>query len=393
MRMMESYFLKVLTFSLCTIGGYILWTMGINSMYRIRIKSYDVTDKGTGHNICFIKTHKCASSTITNIMQRYGLKNNLTFALPLKNNVYFGFLRDFREDSVAPLPPGKQANMLVNHAIFNEPGMKHILGQDVKFIGVLRYPLKHLKSVYNYFRLEQKYLMPSIDTFLSDPKKYDVETERCSYTHNFQAFHYGFNMLKSDSKNYIKHRTLYLDRIFTLMIIVEHFDESMILLKRALNWKLWDVVYMSKKVREYNEKNREITEEKEAVFKKWNNIDYFLYDHFNKTLWHRVKLQGTGFKKELDIFKSILQEVTSFCSSDIISGELKLVDTYNNQTQTWTAEDCVSLKRDPKDFTQTIRKKQYGGLFKHRFPSKYPAKKTASHMGRKIIGDWAVSGF
>ncbi|XP_042875027.1 uncharacterized protein LOC122255180 [Penaeus japonicus] len=41
------------------------------------------------HHVMFLKTHKCASSTVQNIFLRYGYTNNLTFALPGGGN-YLG---------------------------------------------------------------------------------------------------------------------------------------------------------------------------------------------------------------------------------------------------------------------------------------------------------------
>ena len=41
------------------------------------------------HKIAFLKTHKCASSSVQNILFRFGLKNHLTFALPSTGN-YLG---------------------------------------------------------------------------------------------------------------------------------------------------------------------------------------------------------------------------------------------------------------------------------------------------------------
>ena len=39
-------------------------------------------------NILFLKTHKTASSTIQNIFFRYGIRNKLWFAMPIKSNVH-----------------------------------------------------------------------------------------------------------------------------------------------------------------------------------------------------------------------------------------------------------------------------------------------------------------
>ena len=38
-------------------------------------------------NIGFLKTHKCASSSVQNILMRYGVSHNLNFVLPSSGNV------------------------------------------------------------------------------------------------------------------------------------------------------------------------------------------------------------------------------------------------------------------------------------------------------------------
>ena len=41
----------------------------------------------TKHTVVgFLKTHKCASSSVQNIFMRFGLKNELNFALPMSGN-------------------------------------------------------------------------------------------------------------------------------------------------------------------------------------------------------------------------------------------------------------------------------------------------------------------
>ena len=39
--------------------------------------------------IAFLKTHKCASSTVQNILMRFGVNNDLNFVLPSRGN-YLG---------------------------------------------------------------------------------------------------------------------------------------------------------------------------------------------------------------------------------------------------------------------------------------------------------------
>lgn len=80
----------------------------------------DVTTCTPRKNLLFLKTHKTGSSTIQNIVYRYGDANGLTFALP-PSGVYFGVPALFRRTFPIKSPTGKY-NMLANHARYNRPG-------------------------------------------------------------------------------------------------------------------------------------------------------------------------------------------------------------------------------------------------------------------------------
>ncbi|XP_066938910.1 uncharacterized protein [Macrobrachium rosenbergii] len=58
-------------------------------------------------HIMFLKTHKCASSTVQNIFLRYGFKHNLTFALPEIGN-YLGNPRLFTANLVPRRPSASE---------------------------------------------------------------------------------------------------------------------------------------------------------------------------------------------------------------------------------------------------------------------------------------------
>ncbi|EEC17166.1 hypothetical protein IscW_ISCW022331 [Ixodes scapularis] len=45
-------------------------------------------------NVFLLKTHKCASSTVQNVLMRFGDRRNLSFALPQGGN-YFGHPKSF----------------------------------------------------------------------------------------------------------------------------------------------------------------------------------------------------------------------------------------------------------------------------------------------------------
>ncbi len=69
-------------------------------------------------NVVYLKTHKTASSTLHNIVCRWGERNNLTFALP-SSGVNFKY--PLTTDQLVP-SPSRFYNVLANHARFEPHG-------------------------------------------------------------------------------------------------------------------------------------------------------------------------------------------------------------------------------------------------------------------------------
>ena len=71
-------------------------------------------------NIVFLKMHKCASSTVQNILFRFGLKHNLTFVMPPSGN-FIGKSQNstFHQDNIMKLPVDEY-NIFCYHTRYNE---------------------------------------------------------------------------------------------------------------------------------------------------------------------------------------------------------------------------------------------------------------------------------
>ena len=69
------------------------------------------------NNIAFIKTHKTGSTTITNILNRYGDLRDLNVVIPASGHMRFSWPRLFHWSSVDLLRmEGRPGNILCNHA-------------------------------------------------------------------------------------------------------------------------------------------------------------------------------------------------------------------------------------------------------------------------------------
>ena len=118
------------------------------------------------HNIMFLKTHKCASSTLQNIFMRFGDTHNLTFVLPPHGN-YMGHPAKFTSNLTISLPSvfAKEYNIFCHHTRWDETEIVRIMPSDTVFISALKEPSTMFVSLYDYFELNKRY-KTSLERFL-----------------------------------------------------------------------------------------------------------------------------------------------------------------------------------------------------------------------------------
>ena len=75
-------------------------------------------------------------------------------------------------------------------------------------------------------------------------------------------------------KNYIN----FLNKEFDLVMIMDYFDESLVLLKRL-----------------------------------WNKADVLLFNYFNATFWKKVQKKGSGFYEDLSAFRERRLKIQKLC--------------------------------------------------------------------------------
>lgn len=112
----------------------------------------------------------------------------------------------------------------------------------------------------------------------------------------------------------VRDAILDIDDKFTLVLIYEHLDESLVLMKRKLCWELDDVLYLKFHYQLHGENalhniNSNITEQ----IYRWNKADAMLYQYFNKTLWNEIRLEGKNFADELREFRTKHYEMERDC--------------------------------------------------------------------------------
>ncbi|KAF6733169.1 Galactosylceramide sulfotransferase [Oryzias melastigma] len=247
-------------------------------------------------NIMFMKTHKTASSTILNILFRFGEKLKLKFAFPNGRNDFF-YPSPFQASQVMNYRPGGCYNIVCNHMRFNQQEVAKLLPADAVYITILRDPVDLFESSFHYYHKAVPFTW-SIDgenklaEFLQNPQAfYSPEAFNSFYLKNILTFDFGFdNNLEADDPQVTEH-IRYLSERFDLVLIVEYFEESLILLKDLLCWSTEDILYFKLNARRSSSVSK-LDPELRAKALQWNGADWKLYQHFNASFWARVEAYG-----------------------------------------------------------------------------------------------------
>ncbi|XP_078619159.1 galactosylceramide sulfotransferase-like [Branchiostoma floridae x Branchiostoma japonicum] len=250
----------------------------------------------------FIKTHKTGSCTAVNILQRYALHHSLTVLSPIGGWVLAWPFPPAEEDYVHT--PDEKYDALMNHMVYNKTWLRTKFPPDTAYISIIREPSSHLKSAMFYYYLPQLLKITSknpVKTFLQDPWKYKHLSEAyfdfCHVTwdgtRNHQAFDLGYPTKAADDMEYARKYISDLEADFTLVLLLEHLDESLVLLRRLMCWDLREVLYDAspKNSRNYGYKSYVPTAEELANLRRWKAVDYLLYDTFNASLWRKIEAQ------------------------------------------------------------------------------------------------------
>ncbi|NWR79710.1 G3ST2 sulfotransferase, partial [Centropus unirufus] len=242
-------------------------------------------------DIVFLKVHKSASSTVMNILFRFGETHNLTFAFPVGggNQLYYPhhFLARFVQ-GFSPRSP-QPFNILCHHMRFLQPEVQKVVSRSAVYFSILRNPVQLMESSFMYYKSTSAFSRAhSLEEFLSQPYLYyNPSSGDRHYARNLMAFDFGFNPDAEASAKRVQLMLKAIEASFDLLLISEYFDESMVLLKEMLCWDLDSVVFFPLNSRDSSTKATLSATTVEKI-KDWNRLDWAIYTHFNKTFWERI---------------------------------------------------------------------------------------------------------
>ncbi|XP_045210100.2 galactose-3-O-sulfotransferase 2-like [Mercenaria mercenaria] len=307
-------------------------------------------------HIGFLKVHKAGSETMQNIFFRFGLKHNLTFVLPEKGR-YFR-----RTGSAMPVRPGNHHDILAVHSVYSRKLFRSVLPIDSVNIGIIREPLERMVSAAYYYRdvMKRRDLLKVpklnfIHNIVNQPHLYDRKP--FSRTKNSMGQDFGFSstITINDTEEIEKQLDL-LKKDFKLVLVLERFEESLILMKRTLNWDLEDVIYLKRN--SHAHKPVVLSPNELNKFKSTCFLDYVVYETFYEIFDKKIAAEGPDFVSEVEHFKSVLHLVKDYCeqiSKNLSHKSLRIAQSAWNEPFEISNQDCRFLQMN--DFIDFIKRR------------------------------------
>ncbi len=272
----------------------------------------------------FLKTHKTASSTVTNILNRFADLRELVIALPAGGTNRFMWPNKFHWTSVDLLRlDGEMAHVLCNHARYSRLQMDIIMKKNTKYVTILRNPVTQFHSSFYYFEFDKKlglqHNKDPLEDFFKDPDKhlYDLSIRLgdlppdMNLIQNGMLYDLGYDFLEFGNETVVRKVVDTLARELDLVMLMEYFDESLVLLMREFCWGMDDILYI--KMNQMKYKRQTLTEKVKSKIRAWNHADVVLYERFNRTFWQKVKRHGKGFWEDVKEFKRRNLEMFRIC--------------------------------------------------------------------------------
>ncbi|KAG7268282.1 hypothetical protein CRUP_004349 [Coryphaenoides rupestris] len=275
-------------------------------------------------HIMFLKTHKTASSTIGNILYRYGDARNLTFALPVQKISQFSYPKLFTTSFVEGVSSGVvEYDIICNHLRFNKPELEKLMPKDTFYFSIMRHPVTMFESSYMYYKSIQAFSSTgTVEDFLDRGwRKYNPSAANNQHARNNMAFDFGFNNNISPNATDLEEQArvaiVAIERDFHLILISEYFDESMVLLKHMMCWSLDDVVSFKLNSRSEQSRRTPLPHIADKILV-WNALDWRLYVHFNATFWRKVDtmLGREEMSREVSRLRQLRTELQDVCLQD-----------------------------------------------------------------------------
>ncbi|XP_037089717.1 galactose-3-O-sulfotransferase 2-like [Pollicipes pollicipes] len=245
------------------------------------------------YNIGFLKTHRCGSSSIQNILFRFAARHEIFLVLPASGE--YISTEPFRVEDVCLVPSYRIGyNMLNLHTRWNHAEVRRILPKDTVYFSVLRDPVGQFLSMFRYLEMDR---FVTIEAFASG----EIPEQRLSgfFGRNQMLWDFGLSAEELTDERRIRQKIIEIERDFDLLLIADRMDESLVLLRELL---CWPPLYMVSMRLNSLMASSELPagQDTRTRLATWLKGDYMLYNHFYQRFEERVQRFGVNnMRKEV----------------------------------------------------------------------------------------------
>lgn len=290
-------------------------------------------------NVVFLKTHKTGSSTVTNILNRFGDKNNLVFVVPTQKYNRLGWPWLFHEDYMIHYNHTKP-NMLCSHARYNRAVLERVMPNDTVYVTILRDPVNHFESTFSYMEFSDILGISNetdpLETFFDSPndvlvnyvltKDLRINSDRLKLIRNGMFFDLGMKSSDFDDSAKIQAAIQRLDKEFDLVLLTEYFEESMVMLKNLLCWTTEDMIHFNLNQRHQSER-RNISSHLAKKIHQWNRADTALYEYFRDVFLRKLNEEDEDFFRDVNDLKINNEVMRDICLESVSENDESYQDT------------------------------------------------------------------
>ena len=285
----------------------------------VEVKELNIQCSKPFYNLAFVKTHKCASDTVAAHFMRLAEEYKLEMPLPTGQwNLMWPY---FPGQFYKSRKKSRRFDLQTLHMMYYPQTWDQFMEPGYKLFSIVRQPYQQFKSFFNYFglskKLNQELNIPvneTFQTFIRESEKYYPKIGKPLWK-NSMLFDFGFRNEMDIPELFVQK----LSEKFSLVMISDYFDESMIVLRHTFCLKMRDILIKIKNVsRKYSfgPKGNQNTPEEQKLedhYKKYAYADYVLFDLFNATLWKKVAAIP-NFKEELSTFRNYSMLMDAHCT-------------------------------------------------------------------------------
>ncbi|KII62686.1 Galactose-3-O-sulfotransferase 3 [Thelohanellus kitauei] len=267
--------------------------------------------------IVFIKTHKTGGSTIFNILTRLAKRKNMNVAC------FQHFIWPARFKSYNLLNYSSQPiHLLSSHVRYSKRDMQEYFPREETFyFTILRDSFPQWLSSFAYYKFYEKmglHTPKEIEKFIKRLGKRFPDHSIGNKDHNYyllknpNLFDLGLDHFYHDKARVVAQYVEDLRNDFDLVMFMEDFNSSLLILKEMLCLTDDDILYLKMNELPENEKNRFnikiLADLRDSIYN-LNKADMFLYDYFSKIF----KTYAQIMSSKLAMYQKRLDDIYEVC--------------------------------------------------------------------------------